>query len=298
MEENLEALKGSKTIWVKDCKEQVFKDDLELTAERIGIKHNNLKASWAAAKKRIGGSGSTGSEVKEEPGGTYTMDEGELEKKCPFFQRLDGIFCTRPNTSLGTLQNTPQETPQQTPQETPQETQGQTDQEARHSSEAVSPQDSESDLGFRIVERVDGGDIEGDAPAGNSDEESDWETSSKTKRLRSSSGGTSTRGTAARGTATRGKRKMVSVKKVIEERQSFELERELKRAKIEREMQKERLEAKERLARINASTTTEVAKIQAEAQVRQFELLTQVLRLQAGANSHQEANSGSHRNGD
>jgi len=34
MEENLEALRGSRSTWIKDCKEQAF-------PERIGTKSNN-----------------------------------------------------------------------------------------------------------------------------------------------------------------------------------------------------------------------------------------------------------------
>ena len=57
MEDNQVALRGSKSAWVKDCKEQVFQDSPDVTIERIGVKHNNLKASWTAGRKKLDGTG-------------------------------------------------------------------------------------------------------------------------------------------------------------------------------------------------------------------------------------------------
>ena len=45
MEDNQEALRGSKSACVKRCKEEVFLDRTEVTIERIGMKYNNLRAS-------------------------------------------------------------------------------------------------------------------------------------------------------------------------------------------------------------------------------------------------------------
>ena len=52
---------------------------------------------------------------------------------------------------------------------------------------------------------------------------------------------------------------------IMDERQEYELQRDLKRAKVDQAMQREHLEAEERLAHINASTAAEVARIQAQA---------------------------------
>ena len=92
--------------------------------------------------------------------------------------------------------------------------------------------------------------------------------------------------------------RMDPMMKILEERGSQEQEREIKRARIEQEMQKERLEAKyrrfrdeknenrilhtekleaeERLAGISASTATQIAKIQADAQIHQFEFMARI----------------------
>ena len=91
----------------------------------------------------------------------------------------------------------------------------------------------------------------------------------------------------------------------MEERECYELDRGLKRARVEQQMQRERLEAEntrflaekeenrilqrerleaeERLARISASTATQIAKIQADAQVRQFEFMAQLLAHRRGS---------------
>ena len=51
-----------------------------ITTEHIGVKYNNLKASWTAVRKKIG---ETGWGIK---GGSTVS--AELEKKCPFYERL------------------------------------------------------------------------------------------------------------------------------------------------------------------------------------------------------------------
>lgn len=300
LEANQDALRGTsrgfKSAWVKDCKEQVFANDPGVTVERISVKHSNMKASWTAARKELG---SAEGGVKTEGTGL----DGEFEKKYPLYQRLDAIFSALANASP---KNTPTSNPtprratseknlnsteqQANPQEAPNPAQPQANPEAHNlldDHDMEDPHlsdDSEGDSEYQSEGSVYAGeDNEAAGAGGNSDEDFDPETSPpppppppkpQAKRRRRSSGGTS----------ARGKSRIDSVKRMMEEeRQSYELERELKRVKIEQEMQKERLEAKERLARINASTTTEVAKIQAEAHVRQFELLTQILRQQAGS---------------
>ena len=47
MEDNQEALRGSRSSWVKDCKEQVFADDFGITTQRIGVKYNNSSVGYA-----------------------------------------------------------------------------------------------------------------------------------------------------------------------------------------------------------------------------------------------------------
>ena len=275
VDDNQEALRGSKSVWVKDCKEQIFKDDPELTTDRIGVKFSNLKASWSAAKKRIA---DAGWEAASDMG-------GELERRCPFFQRLDVIFGTRMNASLGASQDILDLDAIAT--QRPENSKAQyllvgEDPEIPHQSD-----DSEGELENqsegRVYEGDDGG--VGVLVGGDSDEESYRETPPppRSKRRRSSPAAPKGRGLGR--ASAKGKGKMGSGECIMGDRQSYELGRELKRVKLELEMQRERLEAKERLARVSASTTIEVAKIQAEAQVRQFELLTQIFGLRVGPNT-------------
>ena len=274
MEGNQEALRGSKSVWVKDCKEKVFQDELGVTTERIAAKYNYLKASWRAAKKKLGG---IGWGIKGPGAGTLPA---QVEKKCPFYTRLDGIFATRPSTSLGTSLDT------LNPSRSIAIDPGLAEFEVQDPSEysEVPHQLDDSELDLDLDARVGA-----TGEAGNSDEELEW--AKRTKRPRTSSEPV---------VPTQGNGKMGTVKRLMEERQSYELQRELKKIKIEQEMQRERLEVKERLARISASaaveaakiqaekqasTTIEVAKIQAEAQMRQFKLFTQILGLQGGGGS-------------
>lgn len=286
MMENQEALRGRKSAWVNDCKEQVFKNDLGVTIERIGVKYNNLKASWTATRKKIGGSGGGGGE------------DGELDEKYPFYQKLDAIFGTPSNANQEKSQFVFGTSGAQGDDRT---AVGQSVriqraasrfQEILPASSLITPQDT-VDFGTPPAEdlvvalepqsekRVDGGENEG-VEGDDSDEELDSDAAPppKTQPLRSSSAARMI--LAGESGRAKGLGRMDSVKRIMEERHSYEFERELKRMKIEREMQRERLEAKERLARINASTAVEVAKIQAEAQVRQFELLTQILTQRGG----------------
>jgi len=300
MVENQEALKGRKGAWVKVCKEQVFGNQPGVTTGRIGVKYNNLKASWAAIRKKIGGNGW---EVRG--GGTV---DAELEEKYPFYQKLDRIFNTPPQ--------------QEKTMFVPRASNAQNDAGAAVAriqrvvsrrqraplAPALTPQnnldlgtpspwrpaeDSAAGIEPQSEKIVGGEESEGVGGRGDSGEECDSEAAPlpKTQLFRSS--------LAAQrvllGASGRGKvlGRMNSVKRIMEECHSHELERDLKRMKIEREIQKERLESKERLARISASTAVEVAKLQAEAQVHQFELMAQMLEQRLGANGG--ANRGANR---
>ena len=299
MEENQMALRGSKSTWVKDCKEQVFKENVNVTAERIGIKHNNLKASWIAGKKKLESSG-WGSKDGE-------TIERELEKKYPFYRRLDEIFGSRPNASLGTFQDTLPDLTQDT-----------------------TMQDMEDSTASNKGKSRGDEDIEWEATqseATRSEATRSEATQSRAQHSRSSSitsqviSGGSASGSPSpgmSGSTKKGWGKLDSVKRLMEEKQSYELERELKKTRIEQQMQRERLEAEntrfltekeetrmlqrerleaeERLARITASTAAEVAKIQADAQVRQFELMAQILG-HGSRKSSRTSRRDSHRSG-
>ena len=316
MEDNQVALRGSKSAWVKDCKEQVFQDSPDVTIERIGVKHNNLKASWTAGRKKLDGTGYGSRE-----GGTIM---GELEKKFPFFKRLDKIFGTRPNACLGTSLDTITVTPAASSQRSqPRTSVLESSPGSPHTPSIESSQSpnntqrsgtQRSGTQHSETERSEIQHSEEDTDEETDDSESEsftWNVPSispvtpspvtpassqlpKNKGLQSSPPTPSRYSTSKRKAAHR----MDPMMKILEERGSQELEREIKRAKVEQEMQKERLEAEyrrfraekdenrilqtekleaeERLARISASTATQIAKIQADAQIRQFEFIARI----------------------
>jgi len=274
MEDNLEALRGSRSTWIKDCKEQVFSEHADITTERIGTKTNNLKASWVAGKKKMGG---TGWGVTEE-GETVNQ---ELEKKYPFYRRLDGIWGTRPNASLGTAEDTLEMSMSSPLPASTASTPGPTAAITSLPSTPMPDLDKDSDDEFELE-------------------------ATPSRRVSSRQGSIAPSklpGPGRRGGSTG---RTDSMKRLMEERQSNELERELKRAKVEEKMQTERLETKvsmqqerlkadEMLARISASTIVEVAKISASitAEVAKIQAeisasaAAEVAKIQADAQGRQ-----------
>lgn len=88
MEENPEELRGKQCRWHKDVKDEVFHSEEHITVKKINDKVSNMKRQWKEAKVLQGKSG-WGVEATED-------DNQKLERKCPFFNRLDGIWGTRP----------------------------------------------------------------------------------------------------------------------------------------------------------------------------------------------------------
>lgn len=248
----------------------------------------------------------------------------EVEKKHPYYWRLNAMFGTRPSASLGTCQDTlknedspqhqhpasptsptspalpaspsnPSPGPVSTPasqqpldnlQYSPDWSIGEEDIDPAIRDPATQDPASHVSAVRDLAIPVD------------SDSEDEISQPSKSISTSSKSSLKVKRGTRVDSNES----KMDSVKRIMENRQAYEDEREVKKAKIDQQMQRERLEAENKrflaekeenrvlqqqrldaeecLAHINASTTMEVAKIQADAQVRQFEFMAQMLALQ------------------
>jgi len=85
----------------KDVKEEVFADDNSITLNRILDKVADMKVARSTAKKARDQSGwGLKAEDHSESQQTY------LNKKCPFFYRLDEIWGTRANSTPFVLQDT------------------------------------------------------------------------------------------------------------------------------------------------------------------------------------------------
>ncbi|KAF8424327.1 hypothetical protein EV426DRAFT_599504 [Tirmania nivea] len=95
MEENQEELRGKQIKWHKLVKEQVFSNDEHITVKRITDKATNMKRSWKEARAMQQRSGWG---VKAE-NNEASINE-TLERKCAFFWRLDEIWGSRPNVEL------------------------------------------------------------------------------------------------------------------------------------------------------------------------------------------------------
>lgn len=93
MESNPEDLRGKQSRWHEDIKDEVFHSDRHITLTRINDKVSNMKRQWKEAKVM---QESTGWGIREDQ---ESIDKA-LEKKCPFFHRLDAIWGTRPNVKI------------------------------------------------------------------------------------------------------------------------------------------------------------------------------------------------------
>ena len=95
MEEHLEDLRGKQVTWHKDVKEQLFSNDNHITVRKITNKVANMKRAWRDARA-----------MQDQSGWGLQEDEndstinGVLERKCPFYWRLDAIWGSRPNVTV------------------------------------------------------------------------------------------------------------------------------------------------------------------------------------------------------
>ncbi|RPB20104.1 hypothetical protein L211DRAFT_572676 [Terfezia boudieri ATCC MYA-4762] len=94
MEDNREQLRGKQVAWHKEVKEQAFANEDHITVKRISEKMGNMKKAWNAARAMQTRSG----------WGVRSGDNDQsinevLERRCPFFWRLEELWGSRPNVS-------------------------------------------------------------------------------------------------------------------------------------------------------------------------------------------------------
>lgn len=91
MEANKDALRGLQSRWYKDAREALWKEDRDMTWQRVRDKVQNMKQAW---KKGV--------QLRDQSGWGLRVQDNEpavvqkLEKTCPFFWRLDRIWGTGP----------------------------------------------------------------------------------------------------------------------------------------------------------------------------------------------------------
>ena len=95
MEDNPDDLLGKQSRWHRDMKDEVFPNDEHITTKKINDKISNMKRQWKEAKA-----------LQENTGWGIREDEQSinqaLERKCPFFHRLDAIWGSKPNVNIVT----------------------------------------------------------------------------------------------------------------------------------------------------------------------------------------------------
>ena len=86
MEENREKLRGKQITWYKEVKDEEFGAEAHITVKKISDKLGNMRKVWKDAKAMQARSGWG---IKPQENGD-SMNE-VLERKCPFYWRLDEI---------------------------------------------------------------------------------------------------------------------------------------------------------------------------------------------------------------
>jgi len=100
-EEHEEEIRGKQVQWHKEVKEQVFADEEHIPVKIMTEKMDNMRKAWKDAKAMQERSGwGVKPEVNEE-----SINE-ILERKCPFFWRLEEIWGSRPNATVIFVGNT------------------------------------------------------------------------------------------------------------------------------------------------------------------------------------------------
>lgn len=268
MEANQECVRGKQSAWHKEVKEQVFADADHITVKRIREKAVNMRSGWKHARA-----------YRERSGWGHTQEENQqannqtLERRCPFFWRLDDIWGSYPMSARIPSARSRSAVPQ------------------RLSGETVSPVDEVSANNFAQAPSTKDPSNVQDLP----DSESELEWAPDPPQIT---------GSAPRPAASfspifypppkrEPREKAGVIKRLLEDRQALQNDKTAKRLKAEQELQRERLEAeerrfereleaKERIAQIQANVTRDVARIQAEAQTKQFEALAQIVSMVSG----------------
>ncbi|KAF8459360.1 hypothetical protein BGX38DRAFT_2985 [Terfezia claveryi] len=95
MEENHEQLRGKQIAWHKEVKEQSFALEEHITVKKISEKIGNMKKAWKGARAM---------QIRSGWGVRYEDNEQSinelLERRCPFFWRLEELWGSRPNISV------------------------------------------------------------------------------------------------------------------------------------------------------------------------------------------------------
>ena len=272
MEVNPGQLRGKQSVWHKEVKDAEFADSQVISVKRVRDKATNLKVQWKAAKA-----------LQERSGWGLREEENTevvnrcLEKKCPFFWRLDRIWGPRPSSSPAVLVGS-----SSVPPEVPGFGSGQQPKELLpYNSEASRVRESSQMTPDTLEDLEECFDSISAEPQANSEwlrQTGQAPSTVATQKARSRGSLPIQRESRVETTLKRDARdRLGGIKRIIEEKAHFEEEEMYKRMKHEKEMLQEKLKAKKDLAQLHAENQKEIAKIHAEAQVQQFKAIVEMI---------------------
>lgn len=250
MEENQQSLRGKQSVWHNDIKEQVFAEDEDITVKRIREKVQNMKNAWRSARKLWQQSGS-GLRAEDNPPTLNAL----LESKCPLFWKLEGIWGGHPSTTPVLITDSTR-------------TQGQTQEPDPLSGEKPEGTDTSTlARGFRHDSEDEDVEREETPPR---------ELSPIVPSVTGSPKG------SQRQTRRRGKAGEV-LQGIMRDRGVIELQKEEKRLELERELHKEKMKAEDRRLERQLESQERIARIQADGQVRQFQVFMDMMSMVTGS---------------
>ena len=285
MEDNQEALRGLQSKWYKDVKDALWKEDADMTWQRVRDKVQNMKQAWKRAAN-----------MRDQSGWGLSAEDHEssvvekLEKTCQHFYQLDNIWGSRVNiTPLITVNATELRTVIQENIVDENKSEKQTDSEDEEERDTQLPWE------------------ETPTPSASAEAMPTQSHSSSKQPSRSAT-------PKATPEPSRGvKRGNSGLKDMMNEARNLRTEIHTKKLKQELSLQERQIESQERIASIQADSAKEIAKLnaesqerqmkiqaeaqaesqvrQAQAQQKQFEALTNLVSLFAGKRSELGGNS-------
>ena len=282
MEDNLEELRGKQSRWHKDVKCEVFLKDEHITIKKISDKVSNMKKQWKEAKALRDGSGWGIMDYKEDQ-----SIKDALERKCPFFFRLDAIWGGRPNVKVLYRMDTINSTTQPVVQlaSTPSV-------RAISSSPPQSPHIRSRSTSSSFEQQIIDLNIPPQSPMPPHNTQSPIRSPARsptrshtpsptqstqyefTQRMRRAT----TKPPNKKPVIKEKRSIMHSIKELMESQRATEDIHMTKRLKMEREIEMEKIKSSERMDERKVEAEERIAKMQAESQVRQMEVVAQMIQ--------------------
>ena len=305
MEDNQEALRGLQSKWYKDVKDALWKEDADMTWQRVRDKVQNMKQAWKRAAN-----------MRDQSGWGLSAEDHEssvvekLEKTCQHFYQLDNIWGSRVNiTPLITVNATELRTVIQENMVDENKSEKQTDSEDEEERDTQLPWEETPTPSASAEAMPTQSHSSSKQPSQSASSEAMPTQSHSSSKQPSRSATPKATPEPSRGV----KRGNSGLKDMMNEARNLRTEIHTKKLKQELSLQERQIESQERIASIQADSAKEIAKLnaesqerqmkiqaeaqaesqvrQAQAQQKQFEALTNLVSLFAGKRSELGGNS-------